>query len=218
MARTPVAGPIVIPNCMEVKLHWLCDGEAFSNVLHGVYTAQRPINPALPETIFAAIKAATTTVTWMTHLDPACSLTGVSLKDLHTANQPETESTGLAMPGTGTGTPISLGSSLVITLRTAQTGQGFRGRVYLSGLTDAAIQNSRHFTATVGSDGRAFVDGLRTVMDGNTVPMCVAQRALNAGTHHDGTPWAARPAGTPDVTSVVLRDTRIDSQRRRLGR
>jgi len=218
MARPPVAGSVVIPNCMEVKLNWSTAGHLWNNVVHGVYSAQRPINPALPEQLFSAIKAAAGTTAWMTHLNSDTSLLGVSMKDLHTPNQAEFGSTGLPMIGTGTGVTLPLSLALVVTLRTAQAGQGYRGRVYLCGLTDADLLTSTRWSDAAGTAGVGFVDALRSAMDGNTVPMCVAQRALAEGTHHDGTPWEARPAGTPDVVSCDIANPRIDSQRRRLGR
>jgi len=64
----------------------------------------------------------------------------------------------------------------------------------------------------------AFVDGIRSVMDTNTVPMGIAQRALNSGTHHDGSPWEARAASVIDVIASTIANPRVDSQRRRTGR
>jgi hypothetical protein len=218
MARLPVAGPVVIPNCIEVLLSWTSSNRTFHNALHGNLTAVGPINPGMAETLFSAIKANAATTTWLGHLGTGVRFAGCAVKDLRAPNNPMYFSTGTVVPGTAVGVELPLSSSLVVTLRTAQSGQGFRGRVYLAGMTDAALASPLAFLDTVGTDAVAFIEGVDSAMGTQNIPMVVAQRALQAGTHHDGSPWAARDAGVLDVIAKDIANPRIDSQRKRLGR
>ena len=218
MPRNPVAGPVQIPNAVELAIIWQAAGRTFKNVFHGAFTGTRPINPSLSETIFVALKAATSTTAWLARVHTSCSMTGVTIKDLNSPYQPTNPSTGGSAAGTGTGIALPLNAALVVTLRTNQSGQGYRGRAYLSGMNDAQLADSRTFSAAAGSAAAAFVDGVRNIMDTNTIPMALAQRALTAGTHHDGSPWESRPAALVDVVTINIANPRVDSQRRRLGR
>ena len=197
---------------------WTQANRTFKNVFHGAFTGSRPINPSLAETLFVALKAATSTTSWLSRVHTSCSLVAITIKDLNSAYQPAFSSTGAAALGTATGIALPLNSALVVTLRTNQSGQGYRGRAYLGGMNDAQLADSRTFSTAAGAAAQAFVDGIRNIMDTNTIPMAIAQRALAAGTHHDGSPWEARPAALVDVVSISIANPRVDSQRRRLGR
>jgi hypothetical protein len=140
------------------------------------------------------------------------------VKDLRAANNPEYLSSSGPAAGTAVGAAASINTALVATLRTAQAGRGFRGRVYLAGLTNASLASSRQWDGPTGTDAVAFVEGLRTVMNTNSIPMVVAQRALQAGTDVNGNPLPARLADTVPVVLVDIANPRVDTQRRRLGR
>lgn len=218
VGRLPVAGPVQIPNCIEVRLMWAEGSRRMANVLHGNLTAAGPLAPTLPETLFQAIKSASSTTAWLAHIAPAVELAGVGVKDLRQMYQVEYVSTGLPAPGTAADAALPLQSALVVTLRTAQSGQGFRGRAYMPGLTIGSLADPRTFNDTVSSAAKAFIDGVNSVMSTNGFPMVVAQRALQAGTHHDGSPWPARSAQVVPVVSTDIANKRVDTQRRRLGR
>jgi hypothetical protein len=210
---------VVIPNTAEVKLHWSVTGEgSFTNVLHGLYSTAPTFNPPLAEAIFSAIKTASSTTAFFAHLGTNVRFDAVTVKNLNSPNLAEFRSTSLAMPGTGTPPIASINNALVVTLRTAQAGQGFRGRVYLAGLLQADLASPRQWLNATGLLAVDFVSGIDAAMSAQQIPLAVAQHALNAGTHHDGTPWAARPAGSFDVVSMAIVNDRVDSQRRRLGR
>jgi hypothetical protein len=218
MPRFPVAGPVVIPSGIEVKLEWVNGSRSFRNVLHGTYAGTRPVPPTLAETVFSAIKASASTTAWLAHLPAEVEFVGVSLKDLNTQHQVDNPSTSGAALGTAAGLASPLNTALVVTLTTAQSGAGFRGRVYLAGMVNEDQQSSTLWSAAVGAAAVAFIQGVQAVMLANGMPMAVGQHALNAGTHHDGSPWEARPAAVVPVTGISIRNPRIDTQRRRLGR
>jgi hypothetical protein len=221
-ARPPVAGPVVIPNCAEVKVDWVMGGMTLTNVLHGALTAAGPLNPAMAESIFTALKAAAATTTWLGHLHPSISLVGVRVKDLRQANQPTLASSSAGTVGTGTGTELPQDSALAVTLRTAFSGKGYTGRIYLPGLDSAQLADSRHWISTVAFDNAAigFANAINTAMTGQGIPWVLGRRALAANTTAGAPPAYAvpRPADTIPIVAAALTDHRIDSQRKRLGR
>lgn len=217
MARLPAPGPVVIPNCGQVRLLWTQNSVNWSVVLHGNLTAAGPLNPGIAESIFSAIKAAAGTTTWLGMVHPSASFIGVQVKDLRAPNNPTILSSGAAAPGTAAGVPVSQGTAMCITLNTAFAGKGFRGRAYLGGLAEATLADARHFTGPAQTAGVGFIQAVQTATTAQGLPLVVAQRALQAGTTSSGAQLPARPAGVVPVTQIVTVGTRIDSQRKRLG-
>jgi hypothetical protein len=218
MARPPVPGPIVIPNAVEVKLHWSRNGNSFSNVLHGSYTGTPALSSTFAESLFSGFKSGLTSSAFNAELSTDTSFDAVEVKDLRSANMAGFLSTGPAVTGTDATGDLADSLAIVVTLKTAQSGRGFRGRVYLGGLGAIAQGSSRDSTAQAGAAAAAFVSAIMGTMQTNSVPMVVAQRALQAGTDHAGNPLPARTANTVAVTDAVIVSARLDSQRRRMGR
>jgi hypothetical protein len=220
--RLPQGGPVVIPNCSEVKLVWTQNGMKLNNVFHGALTVAGPLNPAVAETIFSAIKAANGTTTWMGHLFTGISLSEVHVKDLRAANNPTLVSTGLALPGTGTGTALPQDNALVVTLLTAFSGKGYVGRVYLPGLDSLQLADSRHWISTAGFDNAAlgFCNAVNSAMTASGMPWVLGRRKLLANSDPAAPPPynQNREADTIPITGPKITDHRIDSQRKRLGR
>jgi hypothetical protein len=218
MPRTPVGGPVVIPNAIEIRIIWTLAGRTFSNVLHGQNPGGAAATDATAQTLMSGISTQFTSSGWAGFVHPTCQLFQVQLKSLHTANQVGHFSTGAAIPGTATGAGAPLNCALVVTLRTAQAGVAFRGRSYLGGLADSALQNMFDTTTAANTAAAAFVTGIMTVASGAQLPIGIAQRALNAGTTHGGAPLPARAANIIPVTLAEVHNARVDSQRRRTGR
>jgi len=217
--RLPQKGPIVIPNCAMVKVQYAMNGMILSNVYHGALTVAGPLNPNIAETIFSAIKSAAGTTAWFAQVSTEFSMTGVEVKDLRAANNPIIPSTGVPLVGSGTGTPISQGTSLVVTLATQFSGRGFFGRSYLFGLDSGQLSTARDVTQAAATAAVNFVQAINTAMTASQLPMVVAQRLLLASTNPSAPPPynANRPAGTLPVQAIRVTDLRLDSQRRRLG-
>lgn len=220
MARLPVPGPVVINNAMEMKLHWSFGGHNLTNVFHGTLSSTPADFDALATSLFSAIKANSATTAWLALCHSSLTFASVSVKDLRTAHQSDHLSVGAVVLGTGTGQPMALNSALVITLRTANSGPGFRGRCYLAGMISEASFDGIHLPQNISDAGVAFVQGVRTAMSTNNVPMGVAQRSLAADP--SAPPGSAnsqpRSSGIVPVTSVLQENLRVDSQRRRTGR
>lgn len=218
MPRIPVGGPVVIPNAVECRIIWSLAGKLFSNVFHGQSAGGAAATDATAQSIMSGVSTQFTSSGWAGMVHPTCSLFQVQLKSLHNPNQVGHFSTGAAVPGTATGAGAPLNVALVVTLRTAQAGVAFRGRAYLGGLADTALANMFQTAGAANTAAAAFVTGIMTVMSGASVPMGIAQRALQAGTTHGGAPLPARAANIVPVTLAEVHNARVDSQRRRLGR
>jgi hypothetical protein len=220
MSRLPVKGPLVINNGIMVKLHWTFAARNISNVLIGTLTATPPDFDALANTLFTSIKGLSSTTGWLAECHPSLLLTAVSVKDLRTAHQADHVSSGPSVAGTGTGQPMALNSSMVITERTAMSGPGFRGRVYLAGMISQPTFDGIHLTQAVSDAGVAFVLGVKNVMATNSIPMGVGQRSLAADPLAPPGSANASPRASSviPVTAVLQENLRVDSQRRRTGR
>lgn len=218
MPRLPVPGPVVIPNTIQIAMHWAEAGRSFKNILHGTAPTTGALDPALANTLHTAFATALTSSGLLPHLAAALQFSQVSIKDLRTANLSEHFSTGAPVAGSGTGTALPMNCCAVVTLRTAQAGKAFRGRVYIGGLDETAVSDPRTIAGGTDSALVAFVDGVRAAMTSNGVPMVIAQRALQAGTSASGGTLPARAASSVPVVSVDIANPRVDSQRRRLGR
>lgn len=105
-------------------------------------------------------------------------------------------------------TPIALNAAIVSTLRTAMRGRSGRGRIYLTGLTEAAADSVAWDGTTVSSLDSAW-DDLKTAIEAVDWIWVVASKESG------GSP-RAEALLTP-VTGIDVQ-TRIASQRRRVPR
>lgn len=212
-------GGIVIPNCVQVRLIWtLPGGRTAYNVLHGTVAGGFTATSAVAETVFTAVKAAAGWTSWKANVNSGISLAGLDLRDLRTANQPIVASTSAAAAGTGAGVALPPGDALCVSLRTANAGRSFRGRVYLPGLDSTALAAGGVAAAGTVTNSAAFVTAVQTSLASSSITLAIAQPQREAYTSPNGTFHAARSPGAAIVTSIVTRNNVIDHQRRRAGR
>lgn len=212
-----IAGPIVVPNAIEVDLLWnLASGKQVKNVLHGQVAAGFSATGGIAQAIYAAIIASGQWTAWAALLHSTCSFAGVALRDLRSANLPLVTSTGAATPGTGAGSALPPGSALVITERTNSAGRGFRGRVYLPGL-DSGVLTAATGAATAAANTAAlnFMTEVETALTASGITHSILNPARQLYTGRKGAIHAARPAGIVNITSMVARTLALTSQRRR---
>jgi hypothetical protein len=214
-----IAGPTIIPNCVQVRLLWsLPGGRVAVNVMHGSVAGGFTPTSTIAEAVFAALKGAAGWTAWKARVNSGISLTGVDLRDMRTANQPLVASTGAASAGTGAGTALPPGDAFCVTLRTAGAGRGFRGRVYLPGLDTSALAAGGVAAAGTVTDAAAFVTAVQTALTGQSITLAIAQPARKQYTGKTGADHPARVAAVQPVTSIVARNNVIDHQRKRAGR
>lgn len=99
--------------------------------------------------------------------------------------------------------------ALAVSLRTNKIGRAYRGRIYVSGCTEADVVGN-HFDETWADDVKEAVkDVVGAIATASGWDCVVLSRQLNKVKRNEG-------VGTP-ITSVTLTDLVVDSQRRRLG-
>ena len=98
--------------------------------------------------------------------------------------------------------------TLAISLRTPFAGRSFRGRTYWIGLSEGAVQGDFVQSGTA----QGILAAVRALIE--DVPQPLNAQLAVVSRYHNGAPRGVGIA-TP-VTSAVLVDTRVDTQRRRL--
>jgi hypothetical protein len=212
-----IAGPTVIPNCIEVDLIWnLPSGKQVKNVLHAQVAAGFNATAAVAQAIYASIIGSGSWTAYAAYLSNAGQLAAVALRDLRTANMPVVQSTGGATAGTSVSAALPPGVSLPITLRTASAGRGFRGRVYLPGLaSNAVVTGTGAIVAATNTAAVNFVTAVQTALTASAATLSLAQPARQQYTGRTGRVIPARSNNVVNVTSIVARLTAFTSQRRR---
>lgn len=113
----------------------------------------------------------------------------------------------LPAPGQSTSPPLPNNTSLAMSLRTAQSGRSFRGRNYVAGLAEDAVAGN----TVNGSMVTALLDvwDSLTHAGGDAGWQAVVVSRISGG--------VPRTTGvTTPITSVVVFDDQVDTQRRRL--
>lgn len=219
--------PLVIANCVQVRLLGTAAAQGTVNVLHANKSGGLTITQALANTVGAAIKSA-----WSTRLGTFVSGSGslvrVGLRDLSAANQTEFLDTGAPAAGASVGESLPPQLALCITLRTAESGKSARGRVYLSGFTETdnvagAAASTGLVTACV-----AFITDVQGALATNGLTLAVASRPALA--YVDTRTWTlangqtqidtlsrvtAKTGRSLAVTTIQSRNAAWETQRRR---
>lgn len=212
-----IAGPVVIPSLVELHLVWiLANGKEVKNILHGEVPDAYSATSTSAENMRAAIAASAAWTAYKPYLHTTCAFQRVDLRDIRSPNLALVQSTGGAVAGTGAGNALPPEVALAVTLRTNHAGVGFRGRVYLCGFDDAALNGDGTAIAGLTSAAKGFVDAVSTAMSGQGLTLSLAQPQRNAYTSpRTGRAIAARAPSSLPITQTIVRDNVFDSQRRR---
>lgn len=200
---------LVVANAAQMRLIWALGGQLYAlNVLGVVNSGSVAITQALTNTIGSAIKASFTSSAHLTNISTTVTLANVGLRDIRTANTAEYLDTGGAVAGTGASELLPPQTALVITLRTAQAGRSFRGRVYLPGFHEGG-NTVGGVAAPAGIPyAVAFVAAIQSALQAQSLNLGVLSRPRVA-------PLTPSAGFVTPVTSIVCRDAVWDTQRRR---
>lgn len=225
MANSP---PLVIANCLQVKLGYILATAGGYNVLHFVKAGSDVVTQATAEAVGAAAKTA-----WTANMAPHCggntALARVSVRDLSAPNLPEFVDTGALTAGVdNTADSLPPGLALCITIRTAKSGKSFRGRVYVGGFNENMSDLNGLVVGTAVTAALEYIGDFATAMQSLGFTLGVASRPANASTlvRRTGLPngdiveeilssTTQKAGGIEPYTSLQNRDTRWESQRRR---
>ena len=198
---------LVVANAGQMRLIWALSGQLYAlNVMGVVNTGSVAITQALTNTIGTAVKAAFTSSGQAASTHTTVTLANIGLRDIRTANTAEFLDSGGAVAGTSAGDILPLQVANCVTLRTAQAGRSFRGRVYLPGYSEA-------FNAVLGvisgaATGVAFVTAIKAALVASSLDLGVLSRPAPQLP-------VPRVGFITVVTSIVSRDSVWDTQRRR---
>lgn len=194
------------PNVVELQFRCTFDGEQTMNRVH--------VHVGGPPTQAICQALATAGLTWWT--GNVTAITGATLalrevycKGVDNLNSFEaTASPPAPVPGTQVGDTLPNNCSLAVSLRSGLTGRSARGRWFWQGLTEAQVTASRVIAGTVASIDAAITNLRSAIVTLGHELIIVSYRA-------NGIP---RPGGPVyfSVINVIVVDSVIDSQRRRL--
>lgn len=196
---------IPVENCVQIQLVYLYDGQVVENVLH--YAGQ---TPASENTLTNLANDAFTSwqTTWRTKQPTSLALTKVIATDISSQNGASIE-VPHSTANTGTVNEEGMPSNVcyLISLKTANRGRSYRGRLYLPGVCEGAIIVNTIGNAVVAAlqDSYTYWDYLSD--DGDPWALVVASRYHNKAPRSTGI--------TTNVTSFHV-DPTVASQRRRL--
>lgn len=214
-----IGGPVVIPNCIMVRLRWLTpNGRGAFNVLHGEVVVGFNPTVAIANAILAALTSGAAWTALQPFLHTGTSLAGVDLLDMRAPSFAIVSSTGAASAGTGATVPMAPQTAICVTERTAFAGPSFRGRAYITGFSSASQQNGGSMSGGCQTALQNWAATWLTAFTASGLTLSIAQphRAAYIGT--SGTQHLARPANLVHVTQCVVRNLIWDTQRRRAGR
>lgn len=190
---------------VKVEVHQLLFAEPLVNILH--------VQAANPNDGFVLAQIATTVRDqWISQMLPQLSqdisLVNVTATDISVeGGQQSVQVPSGDAAGDYNGASLPSNQAFVITHRTARVGRSYRGRTYVAGLPEALVTGNHLALANAQGIAAAF-NTIRTTLAENDFIFSVLSR-FNQGDE--------RPLGVlTAVTTSVARETRVDSQRRRL--
>lgn len=191
----------------EFAVDMLLRGEAITNIIHLRMSPMASWTSSLL-TSAAAVIGVNWGATVMPHVGGNCELIGVRGRDLAV----EGGAAGSWAPvfpiaGSMSGETLPNNVAICYTKRTERTGRSYRGRLYLGGLVESQVNGNFLATGVPALIGDIFNDLIETFSSEALVWVLVSK-------FHNGAPRVT--ADVTEVTSVVLRDFRVDSMRSRL--
>jgi len=203
---------VPVTNTVEVEVRMLLDSQKVENTLY----FRKDSAWSLGDLVTLGNSFL---IWWTTYYDVFAS-SSVTLSEIYITDL--TSSTGLVQ-STPAPTPHPAGSreanslpnnvTLTISFRTDQRGRSHRGRNYIVGLTEDAVVKNTVDSAVIGDIETAY-NALQDVASDNSCFWVVVSRF--SGVDSDGDPIPRVAGVTTAITSVIVVDPVVDSQRRRL--
>lgn len=213
--------------CFKVQLIGLNQTALWMNNLHFQTEGQVgvPQDTTQIDTFLTSIATA-----WGAQIAPLCN-TGVTLTSLtftdlsSTTGVQYTATLPTPIAGTRTGTQLPVSVAMVISLRVANRYRGGHGRIYVPAAVQADIASGRTWGSTFNTLASNNAATFRTTLEGmsvGSVQVNLIVLSYFSGSHK--TPTDPHPAPVPRATPLPMRvigarvRTRVDTQRRRLGK
>ena len=213
-----MSGNLPVPQAAELKITWALSGQpAAINVLHFDHDLGSTMTQAKADAIATLVRTAFTASQLATVIASTVTLLRVETRHMDSNTDPWWVGAGTAVPGTSVGHPLPAATAYVVTLKTGLRGRSYNGRVYLWGYTEDANDAAGGITPLAAQYSLDFVNNIKSNMaSAQQMDMGVVSRWTTPVSAPPGTPPTERnpPIITP-VSTVTLRDSRWDVQRRR---
>ena len=211
-----IGGPVHIPSCAQITLVWTQeDGKLAHNVLYGRYIGAFAGSVAQANTIMTGLSTGAAWTSLAAYLATNTTFTGVHIRNVDVPDQPIIESTNPPVAGTGSLPALPNEVAICVTLRTAQSGRQFRGRLYLPGFNWNCLEAGNLILPAAVAGVNGWAATIRSVFSASGYTWVIGQKARAAYTGSTGTAHPARDADSVDITTASVRDNHWDSQRRR---
>lgn len=203
---------------VKIRIRHLVQGQEAVQVWHAKLAGADPSTLVLFQTATNMIDEWQTFT--MPNLSNVVQLASIEMTVLTSPTSPQVTAVSETMGGASA--PLTdAARALCVTIRSALRTRSGRGRTYFPGFPDNVVADPRHWTTTTASNGVAimehFDEFLSTLDPSVNAPMHIGVLSYYSGTDGAGRPIRrTTPVFNPAVSYTC--DTRIDSQRRRLGR
>lgn len=221
-------------DCVATTLVGTYQGALFNNTLH--FHAEAPLGTGITSTHLDTFNTSISSA-WSTNLaalmNPLAILTDVNSILLTTRTSPTAYShLATPVPGTRTGTPPPTSAAVCVSWHINRRYRGGHGRIYLPAANTTDITNGRTLAGAFVISANTAVAAFQAALENlslNSVPMNFVVLS-----YYESTPDTSRPKPVPPggyynhstlrstpvpfiITSAKVR-TRLDTQRRRLGK
>lgn len=210
---------VVIRDCYQVVVQWQFQGaNPMSNVLTFSGASATPLTQALADGLFSDVKAAFTSSGLNAHMNTATSLSGLTIKDIRTANGNKLQAAGAAVAGTGATDAYTAHAAHVATLRTNNTGKSYTGRIFTSGLLETDFDGNGFIINASSVIVVLFWNTFKTSASSRGLTLAVGSPALPERQNAQGVTLPAKADFSTPVTAIVTRNAVPGSQRHRVKR
>lgn len=211
-----IPGPVVVPSCAQITINWTnAAGRGGHNVLYGRYAGAFAGTVAQANSIMTAFTTGGAWTALAAFFATTAAISGVSIRDVSTPNAPLITSTNAPVPGTSASPEMPDEVALVITLRTAFTGPGFRGRVYVPGWATNALATGNVAAAAAVTALNSWGGTFSGAIGAGGYTWVLGQPARAQYTGSTGRVHPARAAMSTTISQTTVRDNHWDTQRRR---
>ncbi len=209
-------GPVIVQQCAQIRLAWgLADGKTGHNILYGKYAGAFAGTQAQANAITTALTSGAAWTTLAAFFANTAQLAGVDIRDVNTKDQPIISPSVGGSLGTSASPELPDETAIVLTLRTAKTGRGNRGRAYIPGWATNALGTGNIIAPAVITALNAWALTIFTAFNAQGYQWVLGQKERLGYTSPGGVPHDPRPSGGLQLTSATVRDNHWDTQRRR---
>ena len=193
------------PDAAVANIRYLLDGQEVENSI--AFVAQGGFPPGGFADLAGELASA-----WSANVMPLLGNTLI-LREVNVVDQSSATGPSISLPivpnipGGNAGAPLPNNVALSVSLRSTGRGRSSRGRIFLAGLTETQV-TANTISLALADQIAAAVNSVRTTLIAQGYDMVVISRQFNNVARLNGLPFP--------ITSVVVVDPVVDSQRRRL--